>query len=118
MNYLFKICLVGNSGTGKTTFIRGILASLGFTGGVKSPTYTIVETYTQVTPKIYHFDLYRILYPEELESLGIRDYLANAGICCFEWPENGGRLLPPPNYIVTLTISANTYRNVTIEQYN
>lgn len=96
------VTLSGDLGAGKTTLVRGLLHQLGHHGAVKSPTFTLVEPYQLGELNIYHFDLYRLEDPEELEYLNAREYLESGDMCLIEWPEKGAALLPQADVKVSI----------------
>jgi len=94
--------LEGDLGAGKTTWVRGFLRRIGVGGAIRSPTFTLVEPYAARGLEIYHFDLYRLSDPVELEHIGLRDYLGSGALCFFEWPERAAGVVPAPDLRVRL----------------
>ncbi|HUX30006.1 MAG TPA: tRNA (adenosine(37)-N6)-threonylcarbamoyltransferase complex ATPase subunit type 1 TsaE [Thiobacillus sp.] len=97
--------LEGDLGAGKTTLVRGLLRALGYSGRVKSPTYTLAEIYSLPAFELYHFDLYRMHDPREWLDAGFRDISDGQAVSLIEWPEKAAGWLPPPDVIIRLAIT-------------
>ncbi len=104
------VYLHGDLGAGKTTLVRAILHALGHVGKVKSPTYTLVETYAVPLAQVHHFDLYRFQDDEEWEAAGFRDDFNAHSLCLVEWPEKAAALLPAPDIAIYFEILPNGRR--------
>lgn len=97
------VYLLGDLGAGKTTFARGILQQLGHQGAVKSPTYSIVESYRLSDFTLHHFDLYRFVTPEEWLDAGLDDLFGEHTLALIEWPQQAEGFVPPADLSITLT---------------
>jgi tRNA threonylcarbamoyladenosine biosynthesis protein TsaE len=106
----FASCLVpgllvflrGDLGAGKTTFTRALVRALGYTGRVKSPTYTLVELYALSSLSLYHFDFYRFNDPQEWLDAGFDEVFGTNAVCIVEWPERAQDLMPVPDLEIAL----------------
>ena len=99
------LALSGELGAGKTTLAGGLLAALGHPGPVRSPTYTLIESYRVADRDVHHCDLYRLRDPDELDDLGLRDLLTARAVLLVEWPERAGDRLRPPDLALRLEYS-------------
>jgi tRNA threonylcarbamoyladenosine biosynthesis protein TsaE len=111
------VFLRGELGSGKSTFARGALRALGVQGSIKSPSYTLLETYELPAVTAVHLDLYRLLDPEELEHLGLPDYHRPGFLWLVEWPERGSGRLPPPDLELQFSIESEGHRIERIETF-
>jgi tRNA threonylcarbamoyladenosine biosynthesis protein TsaE len=96
--------LEGDLGAGKTTLVRGVLRALGYGGRVKSPTYTLVETYGLPAFELFHYDLYRMHDPREWLDAGFRDVDDSRAVSLIEWPDKAAGWLPAPDVVIRLRI--------------
>ena len=109
-----SLWLQGALGAGKTTLCQGLIRGLGYTDAVKSPTFTLVNSYTIGQLVVHHFDFYRISDPYEFDLIGGRDYFSDDSFCIIEWPERAASVLPQPTLCINLEMN-NLSRNALIE---
>ncbi len=107
------VLISGDLGAGKTTLCRGLLRQMGHEGSVKSPTFTLVEPYEIEGVCVYHFDLYRLGHPDELDYVGIDEYFSNETLCLVEWPEKAEGSLPSHDLELAIDV-AGEKRNIRI----
>lgn len=94
--------LQGDLGAGKTTLVRALLTTLGHRGAVKSPTYSLVESYQLASLVVHHFDFYRFESEEEFFESGLQELFDEGAVCLIEWPDKAGQFLPPADLVVQL----------------
>ena len=112
------LALHGELGSGKTVFVKGLAAALGIAETITSPTFTMINEYEGRKP-LCHMDLYRIVNPDELLSLGLDEYFERPGVTAIEWAEKAGNLLPGHAIHVTFqTGSSDTIRQITVGNPN
>jgi tRNA threonylcarbamoyladenosine biosynthesis protein TsaE len=104
-----QVQLHGDLGAGKTTLARGFLRALGYHDVVRSPTYTLVETYDFGALTVVHADLYRLQDPDEFEALGLRDLSTAGHVWLIEWPQRAGQGLPAADLHITLAAEASCH---------
>ena len=112
-------CLEGDLGVGKTVFTQGFAAGLGVEEPVSSPTFTIVQEYDGGRLPLYHFDVYRLEGPEELEEIGYEEYFFGEGVCLIEWAGRVRELIPEDAVRVLIEkdlAQGFDYRKITMEQ--
>lgn len=109
------VTLSGELGAGKSTFARGALRALGVQGTIKSPSYTLIESYELPGITVLHLDLYRLHDPDELENLGLADYHRPGHLWLIEWPERGAGRLPPADLGFVFSIANDGHRIERIE---
>ena len=113
------ILLNGDLGVGKTVFTKGFGKGLGIEEPISSPTFTIMQIYEQGRLPLYHFDVYRIADPEEMDEIGYEDYFFGKGVCLIEWAELIYDILPPQYKKVTIKKDVEKgfdYRTITVEE--
>lgn len=109
------VTLSGDLGAGKSTFARGVLRALGAQGNLKSPSYTLLESYELPSVHVIHLDLYRLQDPDELENLGLADYHRPGHLWLIEWPERGVGRLPPADLGFVFSFTDDAHRIERIE---
>lgn len=110
--------LDGPMGVGKTTLIKALGAALGVAGGMASPSFAIVHQYARANgDPVFHFDLYRLERPEELEGIGFTEYLDSGHYCFVEWPALGQGLYPPGTTHIRMDQAADGARRLVLQQH-
>ena len=109
--------LVGDLGVGKTVFTKGFAEGLGIEEAVNSPTFTILQSYDEGRIPLYHFDVYRIEEPEEMEEIGFDEYIEGDGVCLIEWAGRIADILPENIIVIRIEKDLGKgldYRKITV----
>ncbi len=113
------VCIDGDLGVGKTVFTKGFAEGLGVTDDVVSPTFTIIQEYTDCKIPMYHFDVYRIGHPDEMYDIGFEEYFYGDGVCLIEWSNLIEELLPEDSIHINIEKDLEKgfdYRKITVEE--
>ena len=109
-----RVGLVGELGSGKTCFVRGLARGLGSEGYIKSPSFTMINIYEGGRLPLYHIDLYRIGRQEEFEETGLEEYIYGGGVSVIEWADNVPGLLDRCNLVVKFSYMGETEREIEV----
>ena len=104
----------GGLGAGKTTFTRGLAIGMGLPDNVSSPTFALINEYRGRELSLFHFDMYRIMNEEALETTGFYDYMEEDGVIAVEWSENIEGLLPEKTIIIDIAVTGENERRITV----
>ena len=113
------VCIDGDLGVGKTVFTKGFAEGLGVKDDVVSPTFTIIQEYTDGRLPMYHFDVYRIGHPDEMYDIGYEEYFYGDGVCLIEWSSRVEELLPEESIHINIEKDLEKgfdYRKITVEE--
>ena len=113
-------CLEGDLGVGKTVFTQGFAKGLDITEPINSPTFTIVQEYTEGRIPLYHFDVYRIGDVSEMDEIGYEEYFFSDGVCLVEWGNLIKELLPENTIYITISKNLEKgfdYRSITVDAF-
>ena len=108
------IALVGPLGSGKTQFVKGLVAAIGAGSEATSPTFTLIHEYTGGRAPVYHFDFFRLEDRQSAERLGLEEYFFGDGICVVEWADKFRELIPPRSHWISFDAKSESERVISI----
>lgn len=110
------VCLIGELGAGKTSFARGMARALAPASKVKSPTFTLLNVYEGASFPFYHIDLYRLAGADELDAVGLEDYIYGKGVCVIEWADRAPELLSDCSVVIRFSHAGGNRRLIMVER--